>query len=339
MNKDQDKEQQEPYFDTNCFQNNRERTTENYKLIYNISYPFDPYDFENKFYRDLFLVNEIKYLLQFSSLTLSNTIMASKRHLTEEEYLKEQKKEELENFEKKTNNIDMFDCSTKLIFVDDLCEFKAILKLKMEKNEIIQVLKSHGFEFTLNYKYLIYKILSDDESLDHDRSNSERSYSYYSDSIAENSEQKSDLNDEHFWDETNNNDNDTTNCFGNAITFGTEQYWDIDLENTPQLPSKMSILPENQFEDASDDEKYEKCQTLNDSVQLDDSSTSSEHSSSTKESNMDEKNDFIILSSFPGYNYNSIDAINFGLNIRPKYRKKRKDLRRQKTVEFSQFDD
>ncbi len=322
INRSQNNHMLELYFMKNCFdETSNQQTGKRYELIYDIAYPFDPYEFENEFYRDMFLLNEIKYLKQFSK-----SLSASEH--TFEELLENSDSNKQEKINLETKSIEQrntrYGCKTELISIDDLIEFKSIQKLNIEKNDLIKILISYGYKFTSNYKYLVQD--SNYENHYFDFENNSNTSGSFKDSSSGNFDQKLDSDSENKILNTEKNEN-----------FFEEQYWDVDLKATPQLP-KLTLTMENQFEDASDNET---CLSSFNSNYISSDSVSNlfAFSNLNREKFVNERNECLIISSFPGYNYNSIDAINFGLNIRPKYRKKRKELRKQKTFEFYQFED
>jgi hypothetical protein len=292
-----------PYFDISCFnQNKNHLVAECYKVVYQNAYSFEPYDFENSYYRDLFLINELKYLVNFTFSNLSENGFTSRNNRLNDD-------SSLRDFEIELENIDLNDSNIKIILVDDLCDFKSIRKIGMNKMEIVEKMIPNGFQFTPNFKYLIHRIPNDENNRNYN--------SQYSD-IENNDLNEISVPEFHKKEE--------------------ETYWDIDY-STSRLP-EFPISPKDQFQDANESKSNDLSAS---NIINTKRSCILEYVQSTSQVdinqiNIFEKND-VFLSRFTGFNYNSADVINYELNIRPKYRRKRRELRKQKSVDFSQFDD
>jgi predicted nucleotide-binding protein (sugar kinase/HSP70/actin superfamily) len=108
-----------------------------------------------------------------------------------------------------------------------------------------------------------------------------------------------------------------------------EEYWDGNPVHSPVMP----ISAELQFADA-DEEPYaaQKLNFKNSFIEFD------------NKNKMQHLQTLISVSHYPGVNYDTSKAIEFGIQLRQTFRKKRKELRKQisnnnKSIDMTQFDD
>ena len=199
----------------------------NYKQIIYVSYPFETYDFETLEQRDNLFLNEIQYFISFLTRGVTNYT-----------------DNELEIALK--NDIDQYDDSTCLVSIEKLSEFNTIKKYKLNKQEMIDILKqSNKYELTKCENYLIYRKSQEERS-----SLSDHDYIIESQDNHDMSSENKETNDE------NNNSSsggDTTDAskYGTKFEFDDQENWD-----TGNKIEKVYTL-EEQFEDSFQDQKNE----------------------------------------------------------------------------------
>lgn len=189
-----------------------------YKLISFTRYPFDTFEFETEDQRNEALINEINYLISF----LSRPSSLSPNNSNETDELTEEQKERLDN------DIDLDDDKIRLASVEKLFAFNSIQKFKMSKQDLIDLMRREGYDFTRSGKYVFEMSRINDESLSY-YSNYENSNSY------ENGSNNSFKVDEEDWDK------DIETRQANKFC---EEDWDVEMNtsiNADTSSSKFNI--------------------------------------------------------------------------------------------------
>jgi hypothetical protein len=221
----------EPYLKYSEFQQPDE-VTFNFSCIYSRMYPFETFDFENEFQRNMALFREVNNLIFFMIKSNRFSEELNANNIVEDEFTSRVKKEKIEN------NIDLDDYSINLINIDSLIEFNDLKKFQLSKEEFVRILDNDSpFELTKSKHFIVHR--DDHSSLCSGSSDKENDYN------SENQEER--RTDSHFeYDEQKINCNHSDEKEPNTSFF--EESWD---ELLPKKPKPFIIYsPEEQFEDA-----------------------------------------------------------------------------------------
>ena len=138
------KTESDTYLDPAYFEG-RDNEDETYSVVYHFCYPFEPYDFSDKEifqYRDIFLINELSFLIRFmatSSSDWSRYRGGYERTLKDTEVVDE--RERREQAERVENGFDLYDDSVSLVEISHLVEFGSIHKFELTRDEIVEIMK------------------------------------------------------------------------------------------------------------------------------------------------------------------------------------------------------
>jgi hypothetical protein len=261
-----------------------------YKQIIYVSYPFETYDFETLDQRNKLLVDEIQYFISFLTRGVKNF-------------------NDCELEIAMNNNIDQYDETSYLVSIDKLCEFNTIIKFKLKRHEIIEILKqSNKYELTKCENYVIYR----KNQQDNESSISDHDYIECNDLYSENKETT---------DENNNSSSggDTTDASKFKFEYEEQENWDNKNEQV------IVYTPEEQFEDSYQEEKSNNNLSVN-------SLNSSGYLSNTSSSNdsyiIIDGNSIISLNLFQS-NYYANRSRNLFLKLKSKRRKVIRELRKK----------
>lgn len=291
-----------------------------------MSYPFEIYEFSNLEDRNKALVDELNYIINFLTqpsksfkFGSANNNHDSDSHLSEEDQVK------LEN------NIDLYDESIRIAKVDKICEFSSIVKFKLTKNELVEIMKNNGFKFTSGDDYVIFELFEEsDDYEDEDQ---------YDNSI----ENKRDHSIEDIWEEDHlcasfteisvKDDGNKSECSiemdikvpAYSVSAFDEEMWDQDIKAPLCVleKSKIQFSLEEQFEDVQPDSVLAS-QTLSIEKVLNFKFTS--------------RSDRLRLSDFMGYNYNSTRQKELTYKLRSTFKRSIKELKNQNVINETNWD-
>ena len=332
-NFDHNKPEKIPYFNVDVFEEeNLSKPAEDaYKLITAIQYPFNSFEFEAIESRNDALFQELDYLLQFLtrpsklsrySSAYIKSLEAEATSLTEEQ------------IECIANNIDIEDDQVRIGSIEKLFSFSSILKFKISRSELIELMKERNYEFTKSGNYVINRtvyVSSDEEDEEFDSGldyQNNSSSMYRCDSSNE---------DENYYRNNNLNENNADE----TAKFMDEEDWDKEIEKTsittPILPDRV-YSPEEQF--GNDDDAETKYVSIDKIEEIFGKQSIREtHLTLSTESSLDHET---VDSSQETYeiNYNAFKvkelALQFKLIKKKIYKEHRRQIRKQ-TLDESKY--
>jgi hypothetical protein len=139
---------QEPYFSRDSFEKffELDSVSREFKLVFSMSYPFENFEFESEIDRKNALLREIDNTIKFLTASYKGFGCYNDIIVSEEE------KEKLEN------NLDVEDTAIRLASISKILEFPILKKFKYSNEKILEVMKENNYIFTLNKKYVVFKI-------------------------------------------------------------------------------------------------------------------------------------------------------------------------------------
>lgn len=250
----EDSIQQKLYFNNEDIDNFDKNDLNNFKIIYSFSYPFEMHEFNNKDERNRVILDEISYLISF--LTTNSKYQSHNIHHVQDSknltsHLTEEEKEKIDN------DIDIHDDCIQLAKVEKLLNFSSLKKFNVPFDELIDLMKKAGYNFTKNDKFVIHKIqieseFENDSEGDYDELNS-----------IESRRDETDFSickiDEQFIDNSQEEDKKMTNL-KDVFNFGEED-WDQYLPKVDEIPDlkyKESLCEQFQDADGTDFEISEE---------------------------------------------------------------------------------
>ena len=253
-NFDHKKPEQTPYFNVDVFeQENLCKPAEDaYKLITSIQYPFKSFEFDTIESRNDALFQELDYLVQFLTRPSKQSRYSSEYMKSLEVDVANLTEEQLECI---ANNIDIDDDQVRIGSIEKLFSFVSIVKFKMSRSELIELMKERNYEFTKSGNYVINRsvyVSSDEEEEEEFDSGLDYQNHSWSRHRCDSSNE-----DENYYKCDNSNENNADE----TAKFMDEEDWDKEIEKTslttPILPDRV-YSPEEQFGNDDDNDAENK---------------------------------------------------------------------------------
>lgn len=310
-----------------------------YKLVLDISYPFECYDFENDSDLNQALLGEINYLIMFLIRPgyKGSSKYSDMSTFTDPSFVRIQE-------EKIANDVDPNDESVFLVEIDKLLDFNSIKKFKLERERLINILKGE-YKFTRSTQYIIYTLQEDNKNMiesdnessesviinsDHNKSNEPNDDWDETESDREGQQtpisNQEDLAREFFsepeWTSETippiNSETDSSINTSNDVNSFEEEYWDAHLVTPIVYQPKPKPSPQDQFADFDADTDPSSQVEINYAQMMNECKKSND---------------------FHGYNYYANKQREMTVRLRSISRKKYRELEKVVIVENFQFSD